>query len=79
MTHGVHLQAGNVLLKLEVGPASAAAAAAGAATPVASGSSNEVLVAKVADLGLACLLDDQDTHISGVHRVSCCPVQRRCY
>jgi hypothetical protein len=72
-----------VLLKLEVAPASAAAAAAGAATAPSptnssSCSSNEVLVAKVADLGLACLLDDQDTHISGVHRVSencpCWPV-----
>ncbi|KAF6252064.1 hypothetical protein COO60DRAFT_1673833 [Scenedesmus sp. NREL 46B-D3] len=64
--HG-DLKAGNVLLKLEVGPASAAAAAAGAATPLGPGGS-DVLVAKVADLGLACLLDDQDTHISGVHR-----------
>jgi serine/threonine protein kinase len=30
----------------------------------------EQLVAKVADFGLACRLTDQDTHVSGVHRVS---------
>lgn len=30
----------------------------------------EQLVAKVADFGLACRLRDQDTHVSGVHRVS---------
>lgn len=29
----------------------------------------EQLVAKVADFGLACRLRDQDTHVSGVHRV----------
>lgn len=35
----------------------------------------EQLVAMVADFGLACRLRDQDTHVSGVHRVSqptCC-------
>jgi hypothetical protein len=62
------LQAGNVLLKLEVGPATAATSTA-AAPVFPSSSSSEVVVAKVADLGLACLLDEQDTHISGVHRV----------
>jgi serine/threonine protein kinase len=30
----------------------------------------EQMVAKVADFGLACRLRDQDTHVSGVHRVS---------
>jgi hypothetical protein len=33
----------------------------------------EQLVAKVADFGLACRLRDQDTHVSGVHRVSVWP------
>jgi serine/threonine protein kinase len=32
----------------------------------------EQLVAKVADFGLACRLRDQDTHVSGVHRVRTC-------
>lgn len=44
----------------------------------------EQLVAKVADFGLACRLRDQDTHVSGVHRVSSvahldlCPLNVAC-
>jgi hypothetical protein len=48
----------------------------GSLTAAAAGGSGwspdhqQQLVSKVADLGLASVLEDQDTHISGVHRVS---------
>jgi uncharacterized membrane protein YgcG len=82
------LQADNVLLKLEMSGSSPAGTQARTWRPAGSSSSSgsgsgsggvgsggvgcEQVVAKVADLGLACLLEEQDTHISGVHRVSCC-------
>jgi hypothetical protein len=45
-------------------------AAAAAGGSVWSPDQQQQLVSKVADLGLASVLEDQDTHISGVHRVS---------
>jgi hypothetical protein len=77
------LKAANVLLKMELAgsPAVAAAAAASSSNPAPSksGASNKqqqqlqpqpVIVAKVADFGLATRLDEAETHVSGVHRVS---------
>lgn len=61
------VQAGNVLLKMEV--VSTAAAGMWAAPFGGVNQTREVLVSKVADFGLACRISDQDTHISGVHRV----------
>eukprot|EP00775_Hariotina_reticulata_P006912 gene6912-7128_t len=60
IVHG-DLKAGNVLLRLEAVPGQAAAGGSGM-------SYQEALVAKVADFGLATRLEDQDTHVSGVHR-----------
>ncbi|WIA33945.1 hypothetical protein OEZ86_007040 [Tetradesmus obliquus] len=79
--HG-DLKADNVLLKLELSGSSPAGTAARTWRPAGSSSSSssaalggpggmapcDQLVAKVADLGLACVLEEQDTHISGVHR-----------
>jgi serine/threonine protein kinase len=79
VVHG-DLKAGNVLLRSAAGSQrrSTAAAAGGGGSGfggVGVGSSGpwpgqEVLMAKVADFGLASQLQEQDTHISGVHRVS---------
>jgi hypothetical protein len=74
------LQADNVLLKMEMsGSSPAAGSQARTWRPTGSSSSSsgvgsggvlcDQVVAKVADLGLACVLEEQDTHISGVHRV----------
>jgi hypothetical protein len=71
------LQADNVLLKMEMSGSAAAGAAAARPWRAANSSSSTIngsaacdqVVAKVADLGLACVLEEQDTHISGVHRV----------
>jgi serine/threonine protein kinase len=78
VVHG-DLKAGNVLLRSAAGgqrrSAVSAGAAAGGGGLLGAGSSGpwpgqEVLQAKVADFGLASQLQEQDTHISGVHRVS---------
>jgi hypothetical protein len=75
------LQADNVLLKMEMSGSSPAAGnqartwrPAGSSSSSGSGVGSggvlcDQVVAKVADLGLACVLEEQDTHISGVHRV----------
>lgn len=81
VVHG-DLKAGNVLLRSTAGSQrrSTVAAAGGGGggggfggVGVASNGpwpGQEVLMAKVADFGLASQLQEQDTHISGVHRVS---------
>jgi hypothetical protein len=71
-----------VLLKLEMSGSSPAGTQARTWRPTGSSSGSngvacEQVVAKVADLGLACVLEEQDTHISGVHRVrGACAVVR---
>jgi hypothetical protein len=75
----VDLKAANVLLKMELAAAAAAAAAAAGSSNAASSQSGgcnkqqqqqqPTTVAKVADFGLATRLDEQETHVSGVHRV----------
>jgi serine/threonine protein kinase len=82
IVHG-DLKMGNVLLKSSQATGAAAGLRTGSGSSSRSrgggGGGNlvvpvvpekELLVAKVADFGLACQLQDTDTHVSGVHRVS---------
>ena len=83
IVHG-DLKMGNVLLKSSQATGATAGLRTGSSSSSRSGGKGggsqlqllpvmpekELLMAKVADFGLACQLQDTDTHVSGVHRVS---------